>query len=82
MEKTVLLVEDERGLVASLTEEFQFEDYNVMTAYDGEEAVETFHDNLSQIDRSTPKIREFEVMVSVAVIATLSLLIPAAAQIP
>ncbi len=25
MEKTVLLVEDERGLVASLTEEFQFE---------------------------------------------------------
>ncbi len=50
MEKTVLLVEDERGLVASLTEEFQFEDYNVMTAYDGEEAVETFHDNLSKID--------------------------------
>ncbi|RRG08159.1 MAG: DNA-binding response regulator [Lactobacillus sp.] len=50
MTNTVLLVEDERGLVDSLTTEFQFEDYQVISAFDGESAVTTFLSHLPDID--------------------------------
>ncbi|AMV60375.1 Phosphate regulon transcriptional regulatory protein PhoB (SphR) [Pediococcus damnosus] len=50
MGKTVLLVEDEVGLVDALTSEFQFEDYQVLTALDGVSAVETYLKNQNKID--------------------------------
>lgn len=50
MTNTVLLVEDERGLVASLKTEFEFEDYHVLVAYDGISAVNTFLDQPTDID--------------------------------
>ncbi|BAP86285.1 two-component system response regulator [Paucilactobacillus hokkaidonensis JCM 18461] len=50
MGKTVLLVEDEKGLVDSLKTEFQFEDYQVLTAFDGLSAVTTFDQNQNKID--------------------------------
>ncbi len=50
MGQTVLLVEDEKGLVASLQTEFQFEDYTVLTAYDGLSAVTTFNQAQAEID--------------------------------
>lgn len=61
MTSTVLLVEDERGLVDSLTTEFQFEDYQVLSALDGVAAVETFlaHQddiNLVVLDWMLPKL--------------------------
>ncbi|ANK60644.1 response regulator transcription factor [Loigolactobacillus backii] len=50
MGKTVLLVEDEKGLVASLKTEFQFEDYQVLTAFDGLSAVTIFNQKQTEID--------------------------------
>lgn len=50
MKQTILLVEDELGLVESLTTEFQFEDYHVLSATDGESAVTTYYDHVADID--------------------------------
>ncbi|MFD0896288.1 response regulator transcription factor [Loigolactobacillus binensis] len=50
MGKTVLLVEDEQGLVDSLKMEFQFEQYTVLTATDGVAALETFTAQAAKID--------------------------------
>lgn len=50
MMETILLVEDELGLADSLKTEFQFEDYQVLSAFDGEEALEIYHDNQDHID--------------------------------
>lgn len=50
MDRTVLLVEDEKGLVDSLKTEFQFEDYQVLTALDGQSAVEIFNQHADEID--------------------------------
>lgn len=50
MNQTVLLVEDEQGLVDSLKTEFQFEDYDVLTATDGLTAVDTYEANKATVD--------------------------------
>ncbi|MCI1634177.1 MAG: response regulator transcription factor [Liquorilactobacillus nagelii] len=50
MNKTVLLVEDEPGLVASLKKELQFENYQVLTATDGLAALTAFNKNRHLID--------------------------------
>lgn len=50
MGQTVLLVEDEAGLVVSLKTEFQFEDYTVLTAGDGLTALSIFEQQGDQID--------------------------------
>ncbi|KRN28089.1 winged helix family two component transcriptional regulator [Lactobacillus selangorensis] len=50
MDQTVLLVEDEKGLVDSLSTEFQFEGYQVLTAEDGLSAVKIFEDHADQIN--------------------------------
>ncbi|MGN1407648.1 response regulator transcription factor [Lactobacillus sp.] len=49
MKGTILLVEDERGLAASLKTELQFEDYQVLVAGDGLAAVDLFNQNQGQI---------------------------------
>ncbi|MFT8938080.1 response regulator transcription factor, partial [Liquorilactobacillus sp.] len=50
MSKTILLVEDELGLVASLKKELQFENYQVLTASDGVAALSVFDKNQQTID--------------------------------
>ena len=50
MEKTILLVEDEQGLVVSLKQELEFEGYHVMTAADGLLALKVFNKNKNLID--------------------------------
>lgn len=50
MKNTILLVEDEKGLVDSLATELGFEDYNVISASDGLAAVEEFQKNKETID--------------------------------
>ncbi|AVK61534.1 DNA-binding response regulator [Lactobacillus sp. CBA3605] len=50
MKKTILLVEDEPGLADSLATEFQFEDYEVIKAADGLQAVTLFHENQNEIN--------------------------------
>lgn len=50
MSKTILLVEDELGLVASLKKELQFENYQVLTASDGAAALSVFDKNQQTID--------------------------------
>lgn len=50
MSKTILLVEDEIGLVASLEKELQFENYMVLVANDGIEALKIFEHNKKNID--------------------------------
>lgn len=61
MQAVVLLVEDEVGLADSLTTEFQFEDYEVLVAHDGQAAVTMFHQhqnriNLVVLDWMLPKL--------------------------
>lgn len=50
MEGIILLVEDERSLLSSLKTELQFENYQVLEAKDGLQAVEVFNDYSSEID--------------------------------
>jgi DNA-binding response OmpR family regulator len=47
---TILLVEDEAGLLSYLQVELKFEDYDILTATDGVEALETYHANQGNID--------------------------------
>ncbi|MFD1419260.1 response regulator transcription factor [Companilactobacillus keshanensis] len=50
MKKTILLVEDEKSLVAYLEPELQFEEYNVITAKDGEQAWNLYQEDKDKID--------------------------------
>ncbi|WP_281164512.1 response regulator transcription factor [Liquorilactobacillus sicerae] len=50
MKKTVLLVEDEQGLLDSLKKELQFENYQVLTAMDGVTALKIFFEKQETID--------------------------------
>lgn len=50
MKKTILLVEDEESLISYLQPELEFEDYQVLTATDGEMGWKTFQECRSEID--------------------------------
>lgn len=50
MKKTILLVEDEESLVAYLQPELEFEDYQVLTATDGEMGWKMYQDHENQLD--------------------------------
>lgn len=50
MEATILLVEDEENLASFIAEELQFENYQVLLAADGVEALDQFEKHQSQID--------------------------------
>ncbi|WP_461215491.1 response regulator transcription factor [Lacticaseibacillus sp. GG6-2] len=67
MKTTILLVEDEAGLADSLTTEFELEDFNVICAKDGLEALKLFHDNeavvnLIILDWMLPRLDGFSVL--------------------
>lgn len=67
MDVTILLVEDEASLSFYLQNELQFEDYTVITAADGQEAINQFQkyqDDISLIilDWMLPKLDGLEVM--------------------
>lgn len=47
---TILLVEDEESLASFIQDELQFEEYNVLYAKDGEEALDLFEKNEATID--------------------------------
>lgn len=42
MANTILLVEDEEGLSSYLTTELQFENYTIILATDGKQALDTY----------------------------------------
>lgn len=46
---TILLVEDESSVASFITEELKFEDYHVLYAPDGEEALRLFEQNQATI---------------------------------
>lgn len=50
LNKTILLVEDEDGLVTYLQSELQFEDYKVLTATTGTEALHVYAQHKAEID--------------------------------
>ncbi|KRL95340.1 response regulator transcription factor [Levilactobacillus hammesii] len=50
MAGTVLIVEDDEALLASLTTELQFEDYTVLNATDGKLALATYESNRGHLD--------------------------------
>lgn len=50
MKKTILLVEDEESLIAYLQPELEFEDYQVLTATDGEMGWKLYQKEEDQID--------------------------------
>ncbi|KRM17681.1 response regulator [Companilactobacillus nantensis DSM 16982] len=50
MKKTILLVEDEESLVAYLQPELEFEDYQVLTATDGEMGWKMYQEHEDQLD--------------------------------
>ncbi|MFC6176907.1 response regulator transcription factor [Companilactobacillus huachuanensis] len=50
MKKTILLVEDEESLIAYLQPELEFEDYQVLTATDGEMGWKLYQKQENQID--------------------------------
>lgn len=67
MTATILLVEDEAGLISYLDRELNFEGYKVLTAQDGEAAFATFQAQGDQIDMilldwMIPKLDGLEVM--------------------
>ncbi|WP_125587826.1 response regulator transcription factor [Companilactobacillus jidongensis] len=67
MKKTILFVEDEESLVSYLEPELQFENYNVITARDGEQAWNLYKENKSIInliilDWMLPKLDGLEVL--------------------
>lgn len=49
MKVTILLVEDEDSLISYLQQELQFEDYDVITATRGEDALEKYAANKNKI---------------------------------
>ncbi|WP_203641429.1 response regulator transcription factor [Levilactobacillus andaensis] len=67
MKNTILLVEDEEGLASYVAKELTFEDFDVLTAADGEAAWETYQrekDNLLLVllDWMLPKMDGMEVL--------------------
>lgn len=50
MAGTILIVEDDEALLASLTTELQFEDYTVLNAMDGKTALATYESNRGNLD--------------------------------
>ena len=50
MQNTILLVEDEKGLLDSLSTELGFENYNVICAADGLSALDQFQKNKKKIN--------------------------------
>ncbi|WP_390404403.1 response regulator transcription factor [Lacticaseibacillus jixiensis] len=67
MKTTLLLVEDEAGLADSLTTEFELEDFKVLCAKDGLEALQMFHENepvldLIILDWMLPRLDGFSVL--------------------
>ncbi|WP_125583967.1 response regulator transcription factor [Levilactobacillus cerevisiae] len=50
MAGTILIVEDDEALLASLTTELQFEDYTILNAMDGKTALEIYESNRGQLD--------------------------------
>lgn len=50
MAGTVLIVEDDEALLASLTTELQFEDYTVLNATDGKMALQVYENNRGNLD--------------------------------
>lgn len=67
MKNTILIVEDEDGLSGYLTKELQFEDFNVLVAADGLDAMATYqaHQNellLILLDWMLPKLDGMEVL--------------------
>ncbi|WP_407887004.1 response regulator transcription factor [Levilactobacillus sp. N40-8-2] len=50
MAGTVLIVEDDEALLASLTTELQFEDYTILNATDGKQALQIYETNRGQLD--------------------------------
>lgn len=66
MAKTILLVEDEESLISYLQPELEFEDYQVLTATDGESGWKLFQENtaidLVILDWMVPKLDGLEVL--------------------
>lgn len=67
LKNTILIVEDEDGLSGYLTKELQFEDFNVLVAADGLDAMATYqaHQNellLILLDWMLPKLDGMEVL--------------------
>ena len=67
MEKTtILLVEDEKSVVSFVSTELRFENYQVIEAYDGQQALDLFFQNeqkwdLILLDWMLPKLNGLEV---------------------
>lgn len=64
---TILLVDDEDTVISYLKKELQYEDYNVMLARDGQEALDVYEANQASIDLiildwMLPKLDGLEVM--------------------
>lgn len=67
MKNTILLVEDETGLASYVAKELTFEDFNVLTAADGEAAWETYQAHRDELllvllDWMLPKMDGMEVL--------------------
>ena len=67
MKNTILLVEDEEGLASYVAKELTFEDFDVLTAADGEAAWETYQQEkdkllLVLLDWMLPKMDGMEVL--------------------
>lgn len=81
MEKiTVLLVEDEELLSQTIREYLELNGFNVLTAGDGEEAVDMFHEQNTDIqivllDLMLPKMSGFEVLKDIRSISDVPVLI-------
>src|SRR5699024_7865934 len=67
MKNTILIVEDERSLSSYLSKELQFEDFKVIVANDGAEAMDLYEKNqtdllLILLDWMLPKLDGMEVL--------------------
>ncbi|APX71841.1 response regulator transcription factor [Companilactobacillus allii] len=67
MKNTILIVEDELSLSSYLTKELQFEDFNVVVANDGLEAMEKYEEHQNELllillDWMLPKLDGMEVL--------------------
>ncbi len=67
MKNTILIVEDERSLSSYLSKELQFEDFNVIIANDGAEALDLYEKNQNELllillDWMLPKLDGMEVL--------------------
>ncbi|MGZ9584262.1 response regulator transcription factor [Paenibacillus marinisediminis] len=65
MQKVILLVEDDREISQLVTSHLRQENYNVLTAFDGEEALSLFENNkidLILLDLMLPKLSGMELL--------------------